>query len=213
MPSATISVMMRVVCRVCSAKPYASWSALMMDEEQFWSLIAEARTLATRAPLPQNADFLALHIAELHQLLRQLSPDDLTSYQRHFRTYLHLAYRWDLWGVAYWLGGGCSDDGFWDFRSCLISLGKEHYFQVLHDSDSLADLVGRPDVPYMQSEGFQYVATDVYREQTGQDSIPEPEEEQLWPDEPAGERFDFEDEEVMRQRFPRLVAKYPEMGD
>ena len=91
-----------------------------MGEEQFWTLIAEARMRAARSPLPQDADFLALHIAELHQLLRQLSPDDLISYQHHFRTYLHLAYRWDLWGAAYWLSGGCSDDGFLDFRSCLI---------------------------------------------------------------------------------------------
>jgi hypothetical protein len=34
-----------------------------------------------------------------------------------------------------------------------------------------------------------------------------------WPNEPAGHQFDFEDQDVMRQRYPKLVAKFPEMGD
>ena len=33
------------------------------------------------------------------------------------------------------------------------------------------------------------------------------------PTKPARRRFDFEDEDVMRRRFPKLVAKFPDMGD
>ncbi len=118
--------------------------------------------------------------------------------------------RWDLWGAAYWLHGGCSDDGFIDFRSALIGLGKKLFFQVLEDPDALADVVGRPDTPFMQAEGFQYVASKVYEEATGQD-MPRGEAAALT--KPAGGRFDFEDEDLMRQRFPKIVAKFPDMGD
>jgi len=32
-------------------------------------------------------------------------------------------------------------------------------------------------------------------------------------DKPAGEKFDFDDEDEMAERFPRLLEKMPEMGD
>lgn len=185
----------------------------MIGEEQFWAIIADSRARAKQNPPSKDRGFLDLQIEELRQLLWQLPVDDIVMYQRHFASYMRLAYRWDIWGAAYWLGGGCSDDGFLDFRSCLISLGKELFFQILNDPDTLAEIVDRPDVPYMQTEGFQYVATRVYREKTGQDSMPELKDAQPWLDEPAGDLFDFEDEEVMRRRYPRLVAKFPEMGD
>jgi hypothetical protein len=183
-----------------------------MNTDQFWSIIAESRKRAANTPLPADTEFFTLHIAELKQLLVGLSPADIIAYQGHFRSYLQLAYRWDLWGAAYWVGGGCSDDSFWDFRACLISLGVENFFQVLNDPDTLADLVDRPDVPYMLSEGFQYVAPEVYQELTGEELTLAADQQSL-PDEPEGEAFDFEDENVMGQRYPRLVARFPEMGD
>jgi hypothetical protein len=115
------------------------------------------------------------------------------------------------------MGGGCSDDGFIDFRSCLISLGKDRYFQALEDPDSLAEVVGREDTPYMQAEGFQYVAMNVYRDKTGM--------EMTWledrslraaifgPTEPAGKRINHESTELMRMHYPKLVARLPDMGD
>jgi len=141
------------------------------------------------------------------------SPEELIAYNVTFQHFWYLSYRWDLWAVAYWLHGGCSDDGFIDFRACLVSLGKEWYFQVLNDPDSLTDLVGRDDVPYMQAAGFQYVDFKVYMEKTGYDGMPEVVGMAHGPTEPQGERFDFEDDEEMRKRFPKLVARYPDMGD
>ena len=111
-----------------------------------------------------------------------------------------------------WLGsGGCGDDGFIDFRACLISLGQDRYAKALQDPDSLAEIVDLSDVPDMQSEGFQYVASKVYREKTGQDMPLDG--SSCEHSEPDGEDFDFEDEGEMAQRFPRLVKKMPEMGD
>jgi hypothetical protein len=80
------------------------------------------------------------------------------------------------------------------------------FFKILNDPDTLADLEGRPDIPYMQAEGFQYVTGDVYRELTGRDLWQEMREAPLPLTDPEGEEFDFDDEREMLRRYPRLAA-------
>jgi hypothetical protein len=184
-----------------------------MAEDRFWALIGESRKRACKKKLRPGQDFIDLHIEEHRKVLEKLTPEELIGYSQTFQHFWYLSYRWDLWAVAYWLHAGCSDDGFTDFRACLVSLGKEWYFQVLNDPDSLTDLVGRDDVPYMQAEGFQYVDLKVYQEKTGHESMPEMPGERRYRSEPEGERFDFEDDDEMLKRFPRLVARFPDMGD
>jgi hypothetical protein len=48
--------------------------------------------------------------------LRALSLDEIIAFEVAFRRYLNEAYTWDLWGAAYVIHGGCSDDGFEYFR-------------------------------------------------------------------------------------------------
>jgi len=183
----------------------------MMDEARFWKIIAESRRQALARRIPKGRDVLDVQIDKLKQILRALSPEEIVAYESRFGYYLDLAYRWDLWGAAYWLYGGCGDDGFWDFRSTIISLGKRRFFRILADPDCLAQLLKRPDVPYLQAEGFQYVAMKIYAEKTGQ-SMPEPELKLPWPREPKGRRFNFDNKAVMRRRYPKIVARLPEMG-
>lgn len=183
----------------------------MMDEATFWKIIDESRQRARKRKRPKTTDFIDVHIEELTDCLRKLTPEEIVSFDRRFDHYHNLAYRWDLWAAAYWLGGGCSDDGFIDFRSTLISLGRERFHQVLKGPDSIADLLDEPDMPYMQSEGFQYVAGRVYEEKTGEE-MPIP-KGAGGPRKPAGKQLDHDDEEVMAKHFPKLVAKLPDMGD
>lgn len=183
----------------------------MMDENRFWSIVDTSREQARKMEKRPGQDFLDLHEQTLADALRQLQPADIAGFNTRFWTYHGMAYRWDLWAIAYWMHGGCGDDGFIDFRSCLISLGKQRFLQALDDPDSLAEIIDRPDTPYMQAEGFQYVASKVYREKTGQEAPLD--DIKSASDEPAGEQFDFDDEEEMRERFPRLLDKMPEMGD
>ncbi|HEX8913170.1 MAG TPA: hypothetical protein VF796_12495, partial [Humisphaera sp.] len=79
--------------------------------------------------------------------------------------------------------------------------------------DELAETVGAKDMPYLGAEGFQYVAGRVYKAQTGQelpDADPPYEPPELVN---VGEPIESDDPEEMAARFPRLVAKLPEMGD
>jgi Protein of unknown function (DUF4240) len=48
-------------------------------------------------------------------------------------------YRLALWGAAYLINGGCSDDGFDYFRGWLLSQGHATWQAALADPDSLAD--------------------------------------------------------------------------
>jgi Protein of unknown function (DUF4240) len=49
------------------------------------------------------------------------------------------SYDWGLWGAAYVIDGGCSDDGFDYFRAYLISRGRAVFEAAMADPDSLAD--------------------------------------------------------------------------
>lgn len=89
-------------------------------------------------------------------------------FERLFVEYCFAAYSWDLWLVA-WLcqGGMCSDDGFMDFRSWLISRGRATYGTALANADSLADEMRQTDHP--EFESFGYVPGQTYRALTGED--------------------------------------------
>jgi len=138
------------------------------------------------------------------KLLRKLTPKELVSYQEHFDTLAREAYRWDLWGAAYILGGGCSDDGFIDFRYGLIAKGKEVYESAIKDPDSLADLTIRGEIA---NELFGYAAEELYEELTDQDEMPRLPPPKKRP-KPLGEEWDFDDAKQNARRLPKLWAKY-----
>jgi hypothetical protein len=182
----------------------------MMDETRFWQIIETTRAQAVARRRSKTRDIIDDHIETLGAELAKLTPAEIVAFDGRFADLSARAYRWELWGAAYWIGGGCSDDGFIDFRASLISLGRKAYTAALADADSLADVIEAPNMPYLQSEGFQYVAGKVYKKLTGADL---PQEEVPRPKKPAGTRWDFDDEEETAERLPRIVEKLPEMGD
>ena len=72
-----------------------------------------------------------------------LGPQDILEYQQRFDDMHAALYRRDVWAAAYLIGGGCSDDGFIDFRAGIIAQGREWYEKVAMSPDSLA---GHPAV-------------------------------------------------------------------
>ena len=106
-----------------------------MDETEFWELVDSTREAAEGDP-EEQADLLV-------ERLPQLDPDAVLDFARHFESRYNRAYRWDLWGAAWVLLGGASDDAFDAFRCWLIGQGREVFEGALHDPDSLADLLER----------------------------------------------------------------------
>src|SRR5262245_4107015 len=118
----------------------------MMTEEEFWRIIDSSREVACRIERRATEDFMEVHVRILTEEMRKITTDEIIQFDRRFFHFAGRAYRNDLWAAAYWFSGGCSDDGFMDFRSSLISLGKTMYFQVLNDPDSIADILDRPNI-------------------------------------------------------------------
>jgi hypothetical protein len=185
-----------------------------MDHDAFWAIIDRSRAQAARRERPRTSDFIEAHIATLGEELRALPTAEIVSFYNHYNDCRDAAYRWDLWGAAYWLHGGCGNDGFLDFRSTLVSLGRANFERVLKEPDFLAEIAGKPNRPYLLAEGFQYVAGDVYRERTGASLYDVPEvRDRPYKKAPDGEPFDCDDREEMARRFPRIVARFPDMGE
>ncbi|MGJ8638783.1 MAG: DUF4240 domain-containing protein [Opitutaceae bacterium] len=156
-----------------------------MNIEQFWSLIENIKN----SQEPES---------DIKTELRKLSAEEIVSYQEHFDTLHEQAYSWKLWGAAYLIGGGCSDDGFMDFRYGLISKGKDIFEKAVSDPDSLAFLGEDAEI---ENESFGYSAHEIYEEMTGND-IPRKDFTQA--EEPTGAEWDFDDEEENQKHLPKL---------
>jgi len=104
-----------------------------MDRSQFWKIIDASRQ--------EPGGDLDAQVEALREQLQALPPEQVVQFQEFFDEYHARAYRWDLWGAAYILGGGCSDDGFLDFRAWLISKGERAYEDALQDPDGLVRVV------------------------------------------------------------------------
>ena len=175
-----------------------------MDREQFWALIEAARTATGGDCQAQTAQLVAA--------LRQRPVVEVLDWD-HIQDELWVeSYRRDLWGAAYLINGGCSDDGFDYFRGWLLGQGQAVWQAALAAPDSLADhppvRVHRPyqePYVYVECEDILGVAYRAYEALTGQEFTPEVPGRHPWPGSPdLGEDWDFDDAAEMRARYPRL---------
>lgn len=162
-----------------------------MDLEAFWTLIESITSHDNRA-------------AAMIEALSARSADDIIAYQRHFDDLHAGAYHWDVWGAAYIIQGGCSDDGFTDFRYGLISRGRAKYESALANPDSLADWVTQDDD--LCDEEFGYAAMDAYARVADGDLSEHRTRSQ--PSDPVGDDWDFDDDDECAQRLPRIHERF-----
>jgi hypothetical protein len=164
-----------------------------MDANAFWKIIDETRSAAR-----DDQDFLDKIAARL----REMSPDELEEFEEHFNRIHQGSYARPLWGAAYLINGGCSDDGFEYFRAWLMAQGRETFEKAIHDPDSLATI----DDPEGELEKFMYVACEVYETKTGHKMPDTALQGAAYPD--LGEAWDFDDADEMKKRYPELFAIY-----
>lgn len=126
-----------------------------MIRDEFWSLIETARR--SRREGKELRD-------EIERLLWELPDEDLVDYAKVYSELIDEADQWRLWDAICLINGGCSDDGFSDFRDFLISKGRSHFERVLNDPETLLDdeLDARyGEWPY-QEVHFRRAANKVY---------------------------------------------------
>ena len=172
-----------------------------MDRKRFWDLIRAAKR---DAGSEDEAKFDALK----GQLL-QLPPEEILSFDKHFGDLVSAAYGIDLWGAASLINGGASDDGFHYFLCWLVGMGQKVYEKAIADPDSLADVV-KGDGPF--ESDLEGAAARAWTEKTGRSEdefYAEQERLGVTPyNEDEGEDWDFDDEDEMRRRLPRLSRLY-----
>lgn len=169
-----------------------------MEKTAFWKIIDTTRQTAEGDPDE--------HVNTLQEALGKLEAEEIVDFDRIFREYHAKAYTWGLWGAAYVIAGGCSDDSFMDFRAWLISKGEAVYEATLQNPDSLADVITDQDGE-AQVESMNYVASQAWEKKTGKGFKEFPWQEVEHPSEPSGEPWD-EDEDVLAQLFPKLSEKF-----
>jgi hypothetical protein len=176
-------------------------TASPMPAETFWRIIARAAEQAHDPDAQVNA---------LRTALRELTVEEIIAFEVAFRSYLNKAYSWDLWGAAYVIHGGCSDDGFEYFRRWLVSRGRDIYEAALADPDSLAQLDAQPG-PWgvWEFEAIYYVAPGIFKEKGGEGDVRNHAELEagLAGPGPSGEPF-AEDEERLAGRYPKLWQRF-----
>ena len=170
-----------------------------MPSDDFWQIIS--RTVGPG--FDQDAQANALRAA-----LRELSLEQVVSFEVAFRRYLNQAYTWDLWGAAYVIHGGCSDDGFEYFRRWLVSRGRDLYETAVADPDSLSQLDVGPD-QMLEFEGIYYVIGAVFEAKGGEGDVRDHSEPEAGLDgpQPSGQPF-AEDEAHLAQRYPKLWRRF-----
>jgi Protein of unknown function (DUF4240) len=166
-----------------------------MNEPAFWALIDETRQAAGGDTERQSG--------LLDERLTELPAQQIAEFGRIRHDLDQRAYTWDLWGAAYVIEDGCSDDCFRDFRAYLISLGSGPYRAALRNPDSIAPVV--EDAEAGDWENADDVAPDAYEEVAGED-IPSGDSDVSGT--PSGEPWDDEQQDELVRRYPGLAARF-----
>jgi hypothetical protein len=168
-----------------------------MNIDKFWTLI-DAAGAAAGGEVELFGDTLS-------RVLSPLASDELVSFDSIFSQLISRAYRWDLWGAAYLVNGGCSDDGFVYFRAWLIMQGRDIYERALADPDSLAEVCDEPGED-AECEDVLYVADELYVVKTGSE-MEDSSAGHAESDEPAGLRWKEDDLPRLLPRLSRIHSE------
>jgi len=133
--------------------------------------------------------------------LDSLEDSELVAVDAAFCAAMQRAYDYTLWTAAYLIHGGCSDDGFWDFRAGLIAMGREVYEAAVADPDTLAEIDDIEDRTLF--EGFQYLPSKLV-EARGITRVGRGHSK----GKPTGKGFFGEDEAEVLWVLPRLHARF-----
>jgi hypothetical protein len=162
-----------------------------MVDDQFWSLIDQARTGSSKSAHPDR----------LGEILNQFSDGEVLDFGHMFYEKICDLNQWRLWAAAYVIAGGMSDDSFHYFRSWIIGEGR-HVFEVaMRDPDELGPFVDNNEV---DNELLEYVAVNIL-EQRGIKKDPRDRSDRRADEEPTGEPFE---EDTAGTSFPKLAALF-----
>lgn len=166
-----------------------------MNRDEYWDLVESCRPA-------DSPDELATAVKDK---LCNMPLEQVLAFDQVQQELMQESYTWRLWGAAYLINGGCSDDGFDYFRGWLITQGRDTFERALADPETLADLDIDPEDSYCECENMVSAAFSAYYSRTGEYPPISP---TLSPGPGLGEGWDFDDDDEMQARYPRLFEKF-----
>ncbi len=189
-----------------------------MDRETFRGIVETARERAGSGADDRGAEDDPLPGALTDLLVERLTADEMLAFVDVAGDVVNDAYAWPVWGAAYLVEGGCSDDGFRDFRDGLVLAGRATFERAVADPDSLADhpvvaAMADGGSPWFGYESLEWLVGGAWSRATGEDdeayhAARERTSSGHSHREPAGEQLDFDDDEENARRLPRLTALF-----
>lgn len=165
-----------------------------MDDHTFWKIIEETHD----ASMEEQE-------RKLHDRLMQLPEAEILEFDRLSSVRYWELYSWELWGVAYLYWGGCSDDGFMDWRNWIVYCGKEAFETARDRPDDLVPLIeAHPDAG---CEGIGYVPMNVLREKNPKWEDASPDFDIPRPDNPSGKNWEEDD---LKELLPKTYKRFEE---
>ena len=169
-----------------------------MTVDEFWNHIR-----ATHRRDPDE------HTERLVARLAKLTREDIVDFCFWWGWMHTEAYRINLWAAAYYVNGGCSDDGFDYFRNWLILQGRDVFTAAVADPNTLADVCkdGKADGEFMcdHEPGWQAwdravgsgtdEAFNLLFHARHPEKLAAPE---------LGKHWDFDNSQMIRQYLPRF---------
>ena len=142
----------------------------MMHIDSFWEIIDKANTESSHKG--QEAI-----LKSVENQLSKLPSKEIAEWFNVHHLYLDLAERKDVEQAASNCGIYLSDDSFLYFRGWLLSLGKDAFYTIMNDPETLSEYVTTPaDARF---EGFVYAGHDVYTQKAFSEEYG-PEGMKLW---------------------------------
>ncbi|WP_250009157.1 DUF4240 domain-containing protein [Actinoplanes sp. M2I2] len=172
-----------------------------MRTDDFWAVIS--RATADRPASP--ADVAERAAADL----AKRDPAEIVAWGRHLDKVLVASGTQDLWAAAYLINGGCSEEGFDSFRGWLIAHGRDAVARSVKSPDSLAEVAvvqqAADTGAVFEAEEVLSIAATAYAQATGEEM---PAEERPVNRPEAADLWDFDNEEEMQRRLPKLSALF-----
>ena len=124
----------------------------LVEQREFWSFIEKSREFDNQAEW-------------LTEVLAQKGLEEVLEFEFLFQQLMNDSYKSRLWGAAFVLMCGCSDDAFDYFRGWLIGQGEEIFYKVMEDPEFLAAYISEDNLDeegYPQNEDLLSVGLDAY---------------------------------------------------
>jgi len=171
-----------------------------VNEAAFWDVIEGARTTAD-GDAQIMAEALAAGFADADD-------ETLRGFQTQLVAVHERLYTWRHGSAAEMVCGFVSDDVFTDWRSWVISLGRETFERVADDPDNLADVETLSDGCEGVGESFGAAVANIYYARHGYEDEQFPVVELS--ESPSGEPLT--DLAAIRTSLPRLSERIPNDG-